>query len=80
MEGVEPIMFDGEGGRTLFLETVNAWMVKHGFNPVVDLAMQVAVDFMEGVIWEPVDGQHIVCAYKSIAPARLESRDITQDF
>ena len=28
VEGAEPIMFDGEGGRTLFLEIVNAWMVK----------------------------------------------------
>ena len=73
-------MFDGEGGRTLFLETLNAWMVKHGFNPEVDLATEVAVGFMEGVTWEPVDGQHIVCACKSIAPAKLESGDITQDF
>ena len=47
-EGVESIMFDGEGGRTLFLETVNAWMVKHEFNLEVDLATEV-VDFMEGV-------------------------------
>ena len=26
VEGAEPIMFDGEGDRTLFLETVNAWI------------------------------------------------------
>ena len=49
VEGAEPIMFDGEADRTLFLETVNAWMVKHEFNFEVDLATKVAVDFIEGV-------------------------------
>ena len=67
VERAEPIMFDSEGDRTLFLETVNVWMVKHGFNPEVDLTMQVFVDFMEGVTWEPMDDQHIVRACKSIA-------------
>ena len=80
VEGAEPIMFDDKGNHTLFLEIINVWMVKHGFNPEVDLATQVVVDFMEGVTWEPVDCQYIVCACKFIALAKLESGDITQDF
>ena len=79
VEGAQPIMFDGAGGRTLFLETVNTWMVEHGFNPEVDLATQVATEFMTGITWEPVDSQHIVRACKSIATAMLESGDITED-
>ena len=54
-------------------------MVEHGFNPEVDLATQVAAEFMTGITWEPVDGQHIVRACKSIATAMLESEDITED-
>ena len=49
VEGAEPIMFDGEGNCTLFLETVNAWMVKHGFSPEVDLVRKLLLIFMEGV-------------------------------
>ena len=49
VEGAQPIMFDGTGGRTLFLAIVNAWMVEHGFNPEVDLATPVAAEFITGI-------------------------------
>ena len=77
VEGAQPIMFDDANGRTLFLETVIAWMVEHGFNPQMDLATQVAAEFMTGITWEPIDDQHIVWACKSIATTILESGDIT---
>ena len=54
-------------------------MVEHGFNPEVDLATQVAAEFMTSITWEPVDDQHIVWACESIATAMLESGDITED-
>ena len=58
-------------------------MVEHGFNPEVDLATQVAAEFITGIIWEPVDGQHIVRACKFIVTANVGEwryhRDLYKD-
>ena len=80
VKDAEKIMFDGIGGQTLFMDTVTAWMVKHGFNPKEVSIVECANDFMRDVIWKPVNGQHVYHACTVIAPTLVETDDITLDF
>ena len=63
--GREPVLFTGAGARESFVAEVSAWVTREDVDPG-RVPMEVH-RFLDDVIWEPVDGQHILWACQEIA-------------
>ena len=53
-----PVTFGGTGDRQAFILKVTAWATREAINP-----MRVSLEvhnFLANIVWEPVDGQHIL--------------------
>ena len=60
-----PLTFGGVGGRQAFISEVTAWATREAIDPTrVPLEVH---RFLANVVWEPVDGQHILWACQHIA-------------
>ena len=63
--GSSYVTFGGVGGRQAFISEVTAWTTKEVIDPArVPLEVH---KFFAHVVWEPVDGQHILWACQHIA-------------
>ena len=68
--------FGGVGGRQVFISEVTTWAAREAIDPIrVPLEVH---KFFAHVVWEPVDGQHILWVCQHIARDEHE-RGMLQD-
>ena len=60
-----PVTFGGAGGRQTFISTVTAWATREAIDQA--RVPSEVHRFLADVVWEPVDGQHILWACQHIA-------------
>ena len=64
------VTFGGVGGQQAFISEVTAWATREGIDPA--RVPSEVYRFFANVVWEPVDGQHILWACKYIARDEYE--------
>ena len=64
------VTFGGIGGQQAFILEVTAWTTQEGIDPA--RVPSEVHRFLTNVVWEPVDGQHILWACKYIARDEYE--------